>query len=618
VPPLSRPFRFAQLQIAAAAAALFLLGAGAPRGLFAQSSASSPRPSSSSSSNPQEIDIAPTPRIAQPEAAGSAITLETSEPLFYIATALNICGYNNGLAESSPVRAKVRDEINDELAGSAPARDARDALCTFIREHALNDKSRDLAQYVSLSLYLSPPPLLTPTVELTELPPDSTQVVEVLPLLRTFAEALHLNALWQEHHPEYEGFVDRIHNPMTKMVLDTNLYLHLPVSSYEGRRFLVLLEPMLAPSETNARIYGNDYIVVVSPAAAPAASVPMELIRHTYLHYLVEPMIYSRPAAMDRLQPLLRPVQDAPLEFSYKSDIASLLTECLIKAIEVHLMDVGIAEPVKPSAHSDRPELEHYEELRQVYDRQAETVRRKAVDLDMRQGWVLAEYFYDQLAAMEKSGIGLKDNIGPMVYGMEVDRERHHAEQIVFLPIGSGGDPAFRDLPRHAPRQPTGLDLAELKLSKGDAAGAGAMADAALKANPQDAAAHYLLGRLDLMEGDPDEALDHLTQTIQLSHDPRTIAWAHIYLGRMYDIARDPDNPDAVRPQRDKAVAEYKAALANRDSQPDTKAAAEKGMKEPFTLPKSAAAPPAAQSGDPALDPTGKAEKESYTPTPAK
>src|ERR1035441_7912095 len=86
--------------------------------------------------------------------------------------------------------------------------------------------------------------------------------------------------------------------------------------------------------------------------------------------------------------------------------------------------------------------------------------------------------------------------------------------------------------------------------------------------NPE---AHYLLGRVDLMQGDPDEALDQLTQTVKLSHDPRTIAWAHIYLGRMYDVARDPDNPDAIRPQRDKAIAEYRAALANRDSRPDTK-----------------------------------------------
>ena len=533
-----------------------------------------------------------------------------------MAAALNACGYDNDLAASSPVRARVREEINEQLTASAPARDARDALCGYIRDHALNDKGRSLAQYISLALYLGPPPLLTPTVDIPDLPVDSAQVVEVLPLLRTFAEEAHLNALWGEHRVEYEGFVDRNHDPMTKMFLDTNIYLHLPVSSYDGRRFLVLLEPMLAPSETNARIYSDDYIVVVSPAAAGAA-VPMDLIRHTYLHYLIEPMVYSRPAAMDRLLPLLKPVQDAPLEFSYKADIASLLVECLIKAVEVHLMDTGIAHPVKPSPRSDRSEQEKYSEQMAVYDRQAEAARRKAVDLEMRQGWVVVEYFYDQLAELEKTGTSVKDAIGPMVYGMDVDREVHHDRQIAFLSEGSGVDPVLRGYKRPGSKTPTGLELAELKLSKGDkdnVLGAAEIADAALKTNPSDAEAHYVLGRVDLMTSDPDEALDHLTKTVQLSKDPRTVAWAHIYLGRLYDLERDPENPE-VHPDREKAIAEYKAALANRDSQPDTKLAAEKGLKEPFTLPRRTAGSSDEQEKDDApLDPTGKAEKQAYRP----
>jgi tetratricopeptide (TPR) repeat protein len=415
--------------------------------------------------------------------------------------------------------------------------------------------------------------------------------------------------------------VDHIHDPMTKMVLNTNLYLHMPASTYEGRRFMVLLEPMLSPSETNARYNGVDSVIVVSPAAQPPYSVPMNLIRHTYLHFTVEPLIYARSNAMDRLLPLLKPIQMAPLEFNYKSDISALLSECLIKAIEAHTMDVGIPMPVKPDSLKDRSEMEHYQDEMAVYERQAEAVRRKTVELDMRQGWGLVEYFYGQLSGMEKDSASLKDAIGPMVYGMDVDREAHRESQIAFLPEGSGSDIGFRDPVRRAPAQPTGLELAEMKLMKGDVDGAGEIADATLKADPNNAEAHYVLGRIDLMQGDPDGALEQLTDTVQLSHDPRTIAWAHIYLGRMYDIARDPDNPDQVLPQRAKAVAEYQAALANRDSQPDTKAAAEKGIKQPFSLPRRTAASSDEQrgpaSGDaPELDPGGKAAKESYQPTP--
>jgi tetratricopeptide (TPR) repeat protein len=582
--------------------AAILLGVSPGAAVAQQGSSSSSSSESPSAATP---DSTPVPRVVQPEAAGSAITLETSESLFYLASALNACGEDTGLVESNRVRVQVREEMNQELAASEEARNARDPLCAFIREHALSDRDRSIAQYVSLSLYLNPPPQLSLSTDETELPPDSAQVVGILPLVRTFAERVHLNALWAAHRADYQAFVDRVHDPMTSMVLNTNLFLHLPTSSYDGRRFMVELEPMLPPAETNARVYGSDYVIVVSPSAAATDSIPMQLIRHTYLHYLIEPMVYSRSKTMDNFVPLLKTVQDAPLEFTYKSDIVALLTECLIKGVEAELMDVGLQRPQKPASFPDRSVEDHYLAEVAAYDRKAEAVRRQAVDTDMRQGWILVGYFYNALTQMEKSGVSLKDQMGPMLFGMSVDAERRRAEQIVFLSGNSGGDPAFRAGQRRPQqRQLAGVDLGEMKLLKGDVNGAGELADAALKTNPDDARAHYLLGRIELMQGHPDEALQELTETVRLSKDPRTTAWAHIYLGRMYDIAQTP--------QRDKALGEYRAALASRDSQPDTKAAAEKGIKEPFSLPRRQVSEPNDDSAP--LDPTGKAEKESYQP----
>ena len=222
------------------------------------------------------------------------------------------------------------------------------------------------------------------------------------------------------------------------MILDTNIYLRLPVSSYDGRRFLVLLEPMLAPSATNARIYSSDYIVVASPAGEPLGAVHFDDIRHIYLHYEIEPLVYARAQAMERLTPLLRTVQDAPLEYTYKTEIVPLITECLIKSIEIHTMDVGLAKPAKPGPGvKARADLERYDADMSAYEHQAETVRRKAIDLAMRQGWVLTDYFYSEIGSMERSGVSLKEDMGQMVYGMDVDHERHKAEQIAFLPQGS-------------------------------------------------------------------------------------------------------------------------------------------------------------------------------------
>ena len=566
------------------------------------------RPKGSSSSDTpikqQDTPSSSRPRIAQPEAGGSAITLETSESLFYVAAALNACGYDADLKDSAPVRLVIRQEMNDTFVAEAPARDARDAVCTYIREHTLADPGLNLAQYVSLALYLKPPPELTPTADETELPPDSTQVVNILPLLRTFGETTHLHALWFKHRSDYEALTGIVHDPLTRMILNTNIYLRLPVSSYDGRRFLVLLEPMLAPSSTNARIYSNDFIVVTSPSGNPLGAVHMEQIRHTYLHYEVEPIVYARAAATDRLLPLLKAVQDAPIDFTYKSDIVALITECLIKAIEAQTMDIDLPKPKRPDSR-ERIDQEHFDTETEAYEKQAEAIRRQAVQLSVRQGWVLVDYLYDQLGQMGKDSVSLKDNMGQMIYGMDVGRELHKDQQVVFLAESS------HDIVRRGPRQLTGLDLAEMKLMKGDVDGADEMADAALKSNPNDPRANYLAGRIELIQGDPEAALDHLNKTLTLAKDPRTLAWTHIYLGRLYDIARDPKNPDAPSPERPKAIAEYKAALTVRDAQPDTRAAAEKGIKEPFTLPKRAVQP----EPDSVDDPSGKAEKEAYRPS---
>jgi tetratricopeptide (TPR) repeat protein len=587
-------------------AALLLATAFLNPSLNAQSSSSSSSGSQPDSTleNKQQ-PLAPRPRVAQPEAGGAAVTLETSESLFDLAAALNACGYDSDLDASAPIRKQVREEINQALASApAEARDHRDALCGYIRDHDLSDPSLNLAQYISLSLYLNPPPQLTPSIGETEMPPDSTQVVNILPHLRAFAEDVNLHAIWITHRSEYEELVNVVHTPLTKTILETNIYLRMPVSSYDGRRFLVLLEPMLATSTTNARIYGNDYIVVTSPTAE--GQVHMDQIRHTYLHYLVEPLVYARASAMDRLLPLLKPVQEAPLEFTYKSDITALITECLVKAIEAQTMDVGVPKPKRPSQVKQRTDITTYEANLAAWEREAEIVRRKQVDLDMRQGWILADYFYNQIGQMAKDGVSLREEIAPMVYGMDVDRERHHASQTVFLPEGS------HDNVRRAPRQLKGMDLAEMKLVKGDTAGAEQMADDALKVNPNDAQAHYLAGRIDLIHGDPTAAAEHFNKTLTLTKDPRTLAWTHIYLGRLYDVARDPNRPDEDHPERPKAIAEYRAALAVRDAQPDTKAAAEKGLKEPFLLPKRQQQQ---DDDNEPLDPSGKAEKEAYRPS---
>jgi tetratricopeptide (TPR) repeat protein len=205
---------------------------------------------------------------------------------------------------------------------------------------------------------------------------------------------------------------------------------------------------------------------------------------------------------------------------------------------------------------------------------------------------------------MEHNGDGLRDEIAPMVYGMDVDKERKHAELVQFVKEA----PTDPLRPATAPHKLEGLDLAELDLMQGNLPAAADLAEAALAGPGADAGrAKYILARIDLMQKRPDDAILGFEAALQLSKDPRTLAWSHIYLGRLYDTE--------ATPERDKAIAEYQAALAARDGRPDTKAAAESGVAHPFQLPQRAQPAPTLQKNDDSdFDPTGKAEKDSYKP----
>ncbi|HEY9138952.1 MAG TPA: hypothetical protein VIM67_11820 [Terriglobus sp.] len=586
------------------------------------------RPSSSSSSSSGEpAEDRPSSAVIprRVEQAGSAVSLETSETMFAMAAALNTCGYDNGLESSLPVRAQVRAEINVALDRSVDARESQIALCKYIKSHTQGG-AQNLAQYVSLALFLSPE--LTLSVSEGDLSPDAGQVVGVIPLLRDFAQKASLHLIFVRHHADYEAAVAQAHDSMTALLLETNSYLHQPVSIYDGRRFLVLLEPMLSPQAVNARVYGSDYFVVTSPTridettavkssygsrlsiGSHAGGLQMEQIKHIYLLYQVDPLIYARAQATNRLLPILKVIQDAPIDFAYKNDIVAFTTECLVKAIEARLMDVGFDKPRKPSAVKARADIDNYNLALIEYDRRAEAVRRKQTVLDMESGWVLAGPFYDALEKEDREGITLRDSIAEMVYGMDVPHEVDAAKKIPFFAPDSTNLVAGAGVTRaRAPKRTfTVMDQAELKLQNGDKLGAEEIAEKQLAANPADAEAQYMIARLKLLQGDPQGAFDRFQKIVATGKDARTVAWSHVYLGRLYDAQQNPD--------RAKAVAEYTAALNMPGAQADVRAAAKQGIQQPFAAPKRTVQNSDQRpDDDEELDPTGKKQKESYKPS---
>lgn len=533
--------------------------------LRAQSSSSAQAESSSSSNGPVQPEVQKPPSLIDP--AGPQISLQTSEAVFQIAAALNTCGYDAGLDQSAPVRRKIRDDINAAIQASADAQNARDQLCTYIRQHELSDSSHNLAQYISLALYVTPPPEMTNSVPLTEMPPDSTQVVEILPLVRKFANDINLHYIWISARPQYDAIVNSLHDSLTKMIVSTNAYLKMPANTTIDSRFAVVLEPLLDPGQTNARVYGADYVVVTSPTRDD--KVRMDEIRHTYLHFELEPLLYARASSMDRLLPFLKTVREAPLEYTFRSDIVSLVIECMIRAVEARTMDTGVA-PFKAPDVVSHTDFAAVERERHATEQKAEAVRQATVKRDMEEGYVLTAYFYEKLVQFEKDPQSFKETIGEIVYGMDVPSEVSRAKHVTFIQQSEG------DVVRRGTRQLHGLDLAEMKLMQGDVAGASALAHQEMERHTADAArANFLLARCAVMERKPDDARHYFEEAIRLGKDPRLLAWSHIYLGRMDDLEHS----------RDEAVAQYQQALMNRDGQLDTKEAAERGLREPYGPP---------------------------------
>ena len=362
------------------------------------------------------------------------VALDNNEALFSVLTAMNACGYDSDLSASVPLRAEIRAEVTKTIEASPEAKESTAVMCQFYSEHQQDDPGRTLAQYVSLALFLNPPPELTLKVKEAELPPDASFVSGFLPALQKFYGEAGLHAIWIRHQAAYADLTARYHEPLSKVLFDTEVYLKLPSAGFLGRAFTVYLDPMGSPGQANARNYGADYYVIISPGTG--SSLKVDQIRHTYLHYLLDPLALKYPAAISHLKPLLENVKSAPMDESFKTDVSLLMTECLIRAVEARTIGTS---------------------------KTPETQRQQLVQQSAEQGFILTPYFYQSLLKFEKSPAGLRIAYGDMVSGIDVRKEQKEVAQIKFA---SNADPELLHLSR--PADTKLLMTAEQRLSTGD------------------------------------------------------------------------------------------------------------------------------------------------------
>jgi tetratricopeptide (TPR) repeat protein len=493
----------------------------------------------------------PAPRN-QPSQNQSLITLDSNVTVFSVLAALNTCGYDQDLDISDPVRRSVRAELQKNLRDSDQAEAARTALCEFYQGHvASKDENRNLSQYISLALYLDGPPHFLPRLKEEDLPPDASMIAGFGKLLENFYDKAGLHSIWERHRNDYAAAMRRYHEPLHNMVSDTEIYLKQPSSQYLGRTFTIYLDFMGSPNETDARNYGTDYYVVVFPSpstgsgAVPKSALKMDQIRHTFLHYELDPLAEKHFTSIKRLEPLLQAVKRAPLEESFKSDISLLVTECLIRAIEI-----------RTSGGKQAAE---------------EAMRAQAVDDEVKQGYILTKYFYDAMGAFEKDPVGIRGAYGDLLVNLDIRKEEKAAAAVQFASVTS---PELVRLSR--PEERRMLVTAEKRLAAGDPKGAQELAQQALDKKIGDQGrALFILAEVAVANKNRDGAQDNFQKAIAATQDPKVVGWSHVYLGRILDMKED----------REAALQEYRAALNAGGELPEVKAAAERGLAQAYEPP---------------------------------
>lgn len=457
--------------------------------------------------------------------------LDSSQNLFTVLAALNAAGYNTGIdsPDNSPLRLQLREYLAKQ---NIPVLKQIHDFYVF--------KSPSIAPYLSLALSLGGPPDYPYRERTLDVPPDAAALEPFVPLLQRFYQEAHVEDLWKRVQPAFDAEIERYHEPVSNIALVVNSYLRSATAGYMGRHFQVYIDLLAAPNQVQSRSYGNDYFVVVTPAKQPNV---FEL-RHTYLHFVIEPLASKYGVEIMRNAALSDYVAAAPgLEDSYKNDFLLLTTESMIKAIESR--------------------LDH---------------TPGAVTEALREGFILTPFFAEALAAYEKQPVSMRLYFPDMLASLDPPKERRRLETVTFTAKPKPAKVAETEPPPPLSASAKVLALADAAYAKKDTDKALGYYLKALDepgVGPDHAKAYYGLARLALLRRKPEEAEQLFQKTVKESPDPQTLAWAQVYLGRLSDAQGD----------REEAMKHYQAALAVQGASDQAHKAAEKELQEPLTKP---------------------------------
>jgi tetratricopeptide (TPR) repeat protein len=478
----------------------------------------------------------PQGRPAEPQRS----QFDDSEALFSVMAAMTAGGYN---AEAdSPSNHPLRKAVREYFAKQTSP--AVDAVRRYVRDHKPKNPALEFNQYLSFALLVKGPPSFAWANPNLPLPPEVAAIDDFAPVLAEFYKEAKLDQLWKQVEPEYEREISRYTEPVSRSIQLVNAYLRNPNGGLAGRRFQIFVELLAPPNQVQRRGYLDDDFVVVTPAGA---ELPVEDIRHAYLHYVSDPLIRRYSAEMKKKSGLGDYALGSPiLDDEYKTNFMELATECFIKAVESRL--------------ARKPAL---------------------VEQALREGFVMTPVFAELLIKYEAQDQSMRLHMPDLIAGIDLKKEEKRLDHVDFASIRP--ERTIQVTALSPPPVPvlTGaaktLDDAEKAYTARDLPRAKQLYLRVMQETdkkPLHATAYYGLARVAVLEKDPETGDRLFRKVLESDPDASTKSWSLLYLARLADS----------QGERTEAQQFYRQALATEGAPDSVRQAAEKGLKDKEAL----------------------------------
>jgi hypothetical protein len=501
---------------------------------------------------PAQVPAAPNnprARLGLREAPATNMTVDGSEAMFTTMCALLAAGFEADVSSEhwTPMRAELRERMQHQQGPAV------DAVREFYKKHQLADAGAMLSQYIWFGLVSGPAPKFTPTLRRDELPPEVIALEGFSEILSAYYVEQHIGRLWVQVQPVYNHEIDQIHDSVSQIVFVTTNYLRELARPGDPRTFTIIVEPLVGRI-TNVRNFQDHYAIVLSGSA----DVPVDVVRHAFLHFLLDPLPLQYPHVIAAKRPIFDVAVRAPrLTPDLRDDLPSYFAECMVRAVELKLKRMSPGE------------------------------RGATIDRDDADGYILVRPLFKALATFEGAEPSMRLYFADMVRTIDTNAEVKRAQAVKFSSADSAPkqeETAAEQVARlrKATPHPTTIpndsdaiaDLTEgeRRIAEKNPRAAETSFQRVLARYPDQPRAWYGIGLVALLDRDAIRAKEVFGRLTVGEHaatgDPMVLTWSHIYLARIYDDEG----------QTEQAKTEYQAALAVNGGPEQAKQAAQKGL----------------------------------------